>query len=87
MNKEIYKQIAEEQPYCQMCGSNQMLAIHHVFGGRNRTNSTKYNMLIRVCDKCHRKIHKTNPISLKQEYQRKFGNDEEFIKVFGRSYL
>jgi hypothetical protein len=33
MNKQdklIYQQIVEEQPYCQLCGSNEILEIHHI---------------------------------------------------------
>jgi len=67
MNKEIYKQIAEEQPYCQMCGSNQMLAIHHIIYGKlhgSRDDLTYKGNLIRLCNKCHNLVH-----SNKKKYQ------------------
>lgn len=54
--KQIYQQIVEEQPYCQLCGSTNNLHIHHVrYGACGR--KTYIGNLIRLCEPCHRKVH------------------------------
>lgn len=54
--KEIYQTIAREQPYCQLCGSTNMLVIHHVrYGACGR--KTYFGNVIRLCDSCHKKVH------------------------------
>lgn len=54
--KELYQKIAEEQPYCQLCGSVNYLAIHHIrYGACGR--KTYLGNLIRLCKQCHDKVH------------------------------
>lgn len=88
-DKEIYAKIIEGQPYCQLCGS-PYIELHHVYEGRNRKNSTKYSMIVPLCKTHHIWVHKTNYKGFKQEYQKRFEEThtrEDFIKIFGRSYL
>ena len=55
-DKIIYEQIAEEQPYCQLCGSSSNLHIHHIrYGAEGR--KTYIGNLIRLCIYCHSKVH------------------------------
>lgn len=54
--KMIYQQIVEEQPYCQLCGETYNLHIHHIrYGACGR--KTYIGNLIRLCERCHRKVH------------------------------
>ena len=88
--KNDYQKIVDEQPYCQLCGSTNWLEIHHIFEGRNRSNSTKYGMLVRLCSTCHKWVHSTNYDGLKKKAQIEFEKThsrEEFIKIFRRNYL
>ena len=58
--KELYSKIVEEQPYCQLCGSTQILAIHHIIYGKmhgSRKKLTYEGNLIRLCKNCHDKVH------------------------------
>lgn len=62
-DKDIYKQIVENEPYCQLCGSTNYLHIHHIYY-RSQLGMTVPKNLIRLCDKCHRLVH-----SNKRKYQ------------------
>lgn len=67
---------------------------HEVFYGRNRQNSMKYGMQVKLCRYCHNQIH-SNPNThkdkkLKEVYQRKFEKQyshDLFMQIFGRNYL
>lgn len=88
-DKKTYEKIVEEQKWCQLCGRTP-IEIHHIFEGKNRNNSTKYGMLVALCNSCHRKVHKTNYQGFKQKAQIEFEKEhtrEEFIEIFGRNYL
>lgn len=82
---------------CYICGQYSTLEEHHALHGTaNRRICDRFpNMKFRLCPECHRGTrgvhgrdgHKLN-MKLKQEAQRSFkGTKEEFIKLFGRSYL
>lgn len=88
-DKQIYQKIVDQQRYCQICGSPS-IQVHHIFEGRNRKNSTKYKMLVCLCRTHHEWVHKTNYQGFKIKAQQEFEKThtrEEFIKIFGRSYL
>lgn len=54
--KKIYETIAEEEPYCMLCGKAYNLNIHHIrYGMVGR--KTYYGNLIRLCIDCHNKVH------------------------------
>ena len=54
--KEVYKQIVEKEPYCQLCGSCYELHIHHIYY-RSQGGLTIPENLIRLCGRCHRLVH------------------------------
>ena len=54
--KEIYKTIVEEEPYCMLCGSSYNLHIHHVRYGRVGRH-TYFGNIIRLCINCHQMVH------------------------------
>lgn len=74
--KEIYKTIVEEEPYCMLCGSTYWLQIHHVYY-RSQGGLTIKKNLIRLCDKCHKLVHsnkkKYQPMLLEIQYK-KYGH-------------
>ena len=67
--------------------------VHHCLMGSNRKDADKYKLVIHVCRNCHNKIHAIQELAdtLKRLAQKVFeeviGTREEFIKIFGRSYL
>ena len=77
--KEIYQTIADEQPYCQLCGSPYNLHIHHIYY-RSQLGLTIPKNLIRLCINCHQLVHsnkkKYQPILLEMQYK-KYGYFEK----------
>lgn len=71
--KEIYQQIAEEETYCQLCGSTNYLHIHHIYY-RSQLGLTTPKNLIRLCSKCHELVHsnkkKYQPLLLEKQYKK-----------------
>ena len=68
--------------------------LHHIFCGRNRKTSDKLGMVVHLCREHHNEVH-AHPNHgldeiLKKEAQEAFETThtrEEFIKLFGKSYL
>jgi len=55
--RQLRKQILSKQPYCNKCGSDVNLQIHHITEPRgNEELFFDENNLITICDKCHRII-------------------------------
>ena len=78
-DKQIYQQIIENEPYCQLCGSTSYLHIHHIYY-RSQLGLTTPKNLIRLCSKCHVLVHsnkrKYQPILLELQYK-KYGYFEK----------
>lgn len=83
---------------CFLCGINQWLEEHHIFGGSNRSLSEKYGLKVKLCHCCHNEpplgVHhnKASMLQLKQIGQAKFmeyynKTEDEFRQIFGRNYL
>ncbi len=54
--KRIYETIANEEPYCMLCGKPYNLHIHHVrYGSCGR--HTYFGNIIRLCINCHQLVH------------------------------
>lgn len=72
-DKQIYKQIIESEPYCQLCGSTYFLQVHHIYY-RSQLGLTVPKNLIRLCDRCHRLVHsnkrKYQPMLLELQYKK-----------------
>ena len=78
-DKQIYQQIIENEPYCQLCGSTNYLHIHHIYY-RSQLGKTTPKNLIRLCGKCHSLVHsnkrKYQPMLLEMQYK-KYGYFEK----------
>ena len=88
----------QSEKECYVCGTTQNLHSHHIFSGyANRMLSEKYGMKVWLCGRHHNLsndgVHFNNELDLelKQMAQRYFeennGTREDFIQIFGRSYL
>lgn len=77
---------------CCKCPATKGLTWHEVFRGRNRTNSMKYGLCLRLCSKCHEKYqedkefndywHKQAQLQFIETYP-----DLDFLEIFKRNYL
>lgn len=83
---------------CYMCGrwvGNGGREIHHIFGGSDRKNSDKYELVVPLCRYCHNlppdgvHFNAENMLRLKQAGQRAFEHQYShsfFLEVFKRDY-
>lgn len=77
---------------CYICKKAKKEDLHEIFRGRNRQISMKYGLVIPVCRKCHdtipksktltKKLHEVGQKAFEKEYK-----SENFIQIFGKSYL
>ena len=83
---------------CWVCGDTRNLHLHHVYyGSANRKQSTKYGCVVYLCPAHHNMskegVHFNHDLDLflkkhtQRQWELKYGDREEFRKVFGRSYL
>ena len=82
----------DDLEHCYLCGKKKN-DLHEIFGGRNRLNSIKYNLVLPLCRECH-SLNQNNPFfndywhKQGQEYfECNIGSREEFIAIFRRNYL
>lgn len=77
-------------------GQHHAECTHHVFGGSRKKASEREGFIVRLCNRCHNmsdeSVHfnKERDLLLKRICQREYEKThtrEEFIDVFGRSYL
>lgn len=95
MENNYRKSIISTYNQCFLCGSTRHIEIHHIFSGVNRKKSTKYGLVVPLCDKCHRGTNGVHNNYEKMLYLRKIGQqlfnkyypNESFIAIFGKNYL
>ena len=82
----------DDLEHCYLCGKKKN-DLHEIFGGRNRLNSIKYNLVLPLCRECH-SLNQNNLFfndywhKQGQEYfECNIGSREEFIAIFRRNYL
>lgn len=89
--------IISNEKECFRCGTTLNLHRHHIFGGSRRKISERFGCWVYLCANHHNMtnngIHfdKAFDTAMKQRCQRKWeqkwGSREDFIRMFGRSYL
>ncbi|MCI6731855.1 MAG: hypothetical protein MR487_05985 [Lachnospiraceae bacterium] len=85
--------------YCFYCGAICQTEEHHIFyGTANRRLSEKYGLKVYLCIRHHRvypeSVHGGNrdldrilKEAGQKAFEKRFGNREEFRKIFGKNYL
>ena len=91
LERNRFSIITDDMEHCILCG-NKKDHIHEVFPGAFRQRSIKEHMVLPLCSSHHRQIHNDTELSLywKRSCQKLFEKSrtrDEFIKIFGRSYL
>lgn len=92
------RSIISEEKRCFICGSNQWIEIHHIFGAADRKKSTEYGLVVPLCHYCHNEppngVHQNKDIRRKlQAYAQKkamkhYGWDmDTWRSIFGKNYL
>lgn len=83
---------------CFVCGSPYVEVHHVMYGNANRKLSDKYGLIVPLCQEHHRgqtgvhfKPNEGLDLHLKKlaqkHFEAHFGARNEFIRVFGKSYL
>lgn len=92
------KSIIQHERQCLVCGSWNIEDHHIFFGVSKRKLSEKYGLKVWLCPTHHRGhqgVHGRDGHKLDKEikqlgqksFEYHYGTREEFIKIFGRSYL
>lgn len=89
------KSIVSTYNRCFLCGSSKHIEIHHIFNGPLRKKSTKYGLVVPLCDKCHRGpngVHNNREKMLfikktGQQIFQKYYPKLDFISIFHKNYL
>ena len=87
------KSIMSNEKVCYVCGSPNVHKHHIFYGTANRRLSEQYGCWCYLCPAHHNMsgagvhFNKELDIQLKQECQRRFNDDERFIRIFGRNYM
>lgn len=85
-----------DSTHCYLCGRNNCLETHHVFGGYNRKKSEFYGLKVRLCHWCHNEPPNGAHFNKEaMEYLHKKGQEafelyypeEDFTEIFGKNYL
>ena len=93
LERNRYSVFSNDTERCYLCGSTYKLTWHEIYSGKNRQNSMKNGLCLRLCLNCHSKEQEDSQFN---DYWRKqgqlfweqnTGSREEFIKVFRRNYL
>lgn len=89
--------MTNDKEHCFLCGRTGPLQIHHcIHGTSNRKNSEHYGLKVPLCMDCHtgsNGVHQNRKKDLQliilaqMEFEKNYGGRDEFIKVFGRSWL
>lgn len=92
---ELKSAIVEDMDVCMVCKRPRQ-QIHHILEAYNRSKSETYHYIAPLCAEHHTGPHGVHhnrqmDIQFKQMAQRHFekthGTREDFIKVFGKSWL
>ena len=90
------KSVISDSEFCAVCGNPHTEEHHIFFGVGNRKLSDKYGYVIRLCPDHHRGncgVHFDRGLDLhfkrtaQKHFEEHHGSREDFIRVFGKSYL
>jgi len=92
LEKNRFSLFTNNKDKCMFCSATTNLTWHEIFRGRNRVNSMKYGLCLRMCLKCH-VLYQEDPIFndlWHKKGQVKFNKtypDLDFIDIFKINYL
>lgn len=91
------KSVIQTEKVCYRCGSPYVEDHHIFFGNPNREHSEQYGLKIWLCHMDHRNgseaPHRNRKVDLAYKtmaqtaFESKWGNRDDFIRIFGKSYL
>ena len=92
LERNRFSLFSKDNDCCIICGSSYKLTWHEIFDGRNRANSMRYGLCLRICIKCHETLqndknfneiwHKKGQAMFVRTYP-----DLDFRDIFRKNYL
>lgn len=91
LEKNRFSLFSKNTAKCYFCPSTDNLTWHEIFRGRNRSNSMKYGLCLRMCLKCHKKYQDDLFFNdfWHKEAQKKFEQtylNLDFLEIFKKNY-
>ena len=92
LERSRFSLFTDDLEHCIIC-KRKKEHLHEIFFGSNRKKSMQYNFVIPLCSTCHSEMHRNKEwqeywhVKGQEYWERSVGTREEFIRVFGRSYL
>lgn len=91
LERKRFSLFSVDTNHCYFCHSTHQLTWHEIFRGRNRSNSMKYGLCLRMCLSCHEQFQDNKEFN---EYWHKKGQalferaypDLDFVNIFKRNY-
>ena len=96
MGKTKKSVMTEDMEHCFVCGSPYIQTHHVLYGAGNRIIADRYGYIIPLCLEHHTGnggVHFNEEMDLhfkqmaQEHFEKHHGTREDFIKVFGKSYL
>ncbi len=94
LEKNRFSLFSDNKDECMFCDNTTDLTWHEIFRGKNRANSMKYGLCLRMCWKCHERWQEDKSFN---DYWHKLGQQrfmqyyhktkEEFREIFKRNFL
>ena len=92
LERNRFSLFSNDTKHCIICNSTYKLTWHEIFRGKNRANSMRYGLCLRLCKVCHEKYqedvnfneswHKKGQAMFIKTYP-----SLDFRKIFKKSYL
>ena len=92
LERNRFSAFTDDLDHCIICG-NKKDHLHEIFFGSNRKKSMQYDFVIPLCSTCHFEMHRNKEwqeywhVKGQEYWEKNIGTREEFIEVFGKSYL
>ena len=92
LERNRFSAFTDDLDHCIIC-KRKKEHLHEIFFGSNRQKSMQYNFVIPLCHECHTEMHINKEwqeywhVKGQEYWERFIGSREEFIEVFGKSYL
>lgn len=91
LERKRFSLFSKDTKHCYFCSSSFELTWHEIFRGRNRSNSMKYGLCLRMCLFCHEKYqedkhfndfwHVKGQATFEETYP-----ELDFVKIFKKNY-
>lgn len=91
LERKRFSLFSKDTKHCYFCSSGYELTWHEIFRGRNRQNSMKYGLCLRMCSSCHELYqedkhfndfwHVKGQATFEETYP-----ELDFVKIFKKNY-